>query len=136
MRGLLHWFDHHETLAWALVAFSAATFVATLLVIPWSLARLPSDFFTAGKARSAPGDSALQKTLWRVGKNVLGWFFIATGVLLLVLPGQGILTMVAGVLLIDFPRKRRVLRWLVARGPVLRFINRRRQRAGRAPLKV
>ena len=136
MRELFHWFDHHETLAWGLVAFSAACFVITLIAVPWSLTRLPADFFAAGKPRAAPGDTALKKTLWRIGKNALGWFFIAIGVLLLVLPGQGLLTLVAGLLLIDFPRKRRVLRWLVARGPVLRYINRRRQRAGRAPLKM
>jgi hypothetical protein len=134
MSGVLEWFKHHEALTWGLIAFSSLTFVATLILVPWWLTRMPADYFT-GKNKPPDGPAALQLAL-RIGKNVLGYFFIVTGILMLVLPGQGLLTLVAGIVLVDFPRKKRLLRWIVARGPVLRFVNRRRERAGRAKLKV
>ena len=53
---------------------------------------------------------------------------------MLVLPGQGILTIIIGIMFINFPGKYRLERWVVLRGPVLTIINRLRHRAGHAPL--
>jgi len=56
------------------------------------------------------------------------------GIIMLVLPGQGIFTILIGIMLLNFPGKYRLERWIVARRPVLRSINWLRRRAGRAPL--
>ena len=53
---------------------------------------------------------------------------------MLVLPGQGVLTILIGVMFINFPGKYRLERWVVMRDPVLKTINRLRQRAGHPPL--
>jgi hypothetical protein len=58
------------------------------------------------------------------------------GVAMLVLPGQGVLTIITGLLLLDFPGKYRFERWLVRRGPVLRGVNWLRDRAGRQALRL
>ncbi len=68
------------------------------------------------------------------GKNALGYLFVLMGIAMLVLPGQGILTIMIGVTLLDFPGKYRLERWLVSRRPVLRSINWLRRCAGREPL--
>src|SRR4051812_30124363 len=54
---------------------------------------------------------------------------------MLVLPGQGVLTIIAGMMLLDFPGRQRLERWLVQRPAVLRSINWRRKRNNR-PLLV
>ncbi len=133
---MMDWFGDHQVLAWWLIAFSVVTFVATLVGVPLWLTHMPADHFTRAASKRAPGDSAVTRVLWRVGRNVLGYLLILAGILMLVLPGQGALTIFAGIVLADFPRKQRLLRWLVSRGPVLRFINKRRKKAGRAPLKI
>ena len=69
-----------------------------------------------------------------IGKNVLGAIFVVAGLIMLVLPGQGIFTILIGIMLLDFPGKYRLERWIVARRPVLQSINWLRQRAGRAAL--
>jgi len=56
------------------------------------------------------------------------------GIVMLVLPGQGILTIVIGLMLSNFPGKYRLERWLVMRPRVLRTINWLRQRSKRNPL--
>jgi hypothetical protein len=58
------------------------------------------------------------------------------GVAMLVLPGQGLLTLLMGFLLVDFPGKYRLERWLFARPIVRRPINWLRHRAGRVPLQL
>jgi hypothetical protein len=53
-----------------------------------------------------------------------------------VIPGPGILMLVLGVILLDFPGKRRLEQWLVHRATVLNAMNRLRQRYGKPPLFV
>jgi hypothetical protein len=69
-----------------------------------------------------------------VGRNVLGYVFIVVGTAMLVLPGPGILTIVVGIILLNFPGKYRLERWMVELRPVLRSINWLRQRAKKTPI--
>jgi hypothetical protein len=54
--------------------------------------------------------------------NAAGSLFIVAGIAMLVLPGQGVITIVVGLLLIDFPGKFRLERWLARRRPLMRGI--------------
>ena len=60
---------------------------------------------------------------------------VLAGLIMLVVPGQGLLTLAVGLVLVDFPGKYRLERWLVTRPPVWRAINWLRKRAGREPLE-
>jgi hypothetical protein len=71
-----------------------------------------------------------------VGKNVVGYMLIVLGITMLFMPGQGLLTVLLGIILIDFPGKYRFERWLVLRKHVLRSINWLRIRANAEPLVV
>ena len=61
--------------------------------------------------------------LLRIGKNLLGALFVGLGVAMLILPGQGILTILIGLSLLEFPYKRRLELYLISRPPVLRAVN-------------
>ncbi|MDY7108404.1 MAG: PGPGW domain-containing protein [Planctomycetota bacterium] len=78
----------------------------------------------------------LVRQILRLGKNVLGCVFILAGLAMLVLPGQGLLTVLVGFLLVDFPGKYRIEHWLLRRRHILRPINWLRRRARREPLRV
>ena len=71
-----------------------------------------------------------------IGKNIFGVVFVLMGLAMLLLPGQGILTIVIGLVLIDFPGKYNLERWIVSRRAVLNSINWLRQRADRGPIVV
>jgi UPF0716 family protein affecting phage T7 exclusion len=71
-----------------------------------------------------------------IGKNLLGGLLMIAGLAMLVLPGQGLLTLFVGFLLIDFPGKYRLEKWLIRRRYILRPINWLRARRHRAPLQV
>ena len=115
-------------------AVSAATFLVSVLGVPWLLTRLPDDFLVRAGS-DAPGRTSPVRVALRVGRNLLGLLLIATGVALLVLPGQGLLTIVVGGMICDFPGKRRLERKVLGRPPVLAAVNAVRRRAGRPPLR-
>jgi UPF0716 family protein affecting phage T7 exclusion len=72
----------------------------------------------------------------RSGKNLLGVLLVVVGAILALpgVPGQGLLTILVGLLLLDLPGKRRIERRMVGRPRILRMINRLRKRFGRSPL--
>jgi hypothetical protein len=132
------WMQGNESLLWWLAALSAFTFVASLLAVPWLVVRIPRDYFAPGSMHRLPWADRhpVLRLALSIGKNVLGLAFVAAGLLMLVLPGQGILTIVVGTVLLDFPGKHRLLRRIVMQPPVLESINWLRRRAGREPLTV
>jgi putative transmembrane protein PGPGW len=67
-------------------------------------------------------------------KNTIGIILIVAGIIMLALPGQGILTMLVGLVLIDFPGKYQAERWVVERKFILQSINWIRSKAGKPGL--
>ena len=64
-------------------------------------------------------------------KNAIGILFFLSGLAMLFLPGQGLLTMFIGLVLIDFPRKQILVRRILGYRRVLRAINRLRRKFGK-----
>jgi len=125
--------------AWAIVLlFLTASVIAALAALT-ILACLPADHFMDPRyrRRAKPRHPMLRVVLFVV-KNLAGWLLIAVGLFLSIpgVPGQGLLTILMGVLLIDFPAKYRVERWLVSRRGVLPLLTRLRTRLGRPPLEL
>ena len=134
---MLEWLTNNETALWWLAAFSVVSFIATLAIVPLLIVRIPNDYF-ADTRRHGWDPWAHHHPVMRwgllIGKNLLGCVIILLGIAMLVLPGQGILTIVIGLILINFPGKYRLERWIITRGPVLRAINVIRKRSGQQPL--
>jgi hypothetical protein len=133
---MLDFFHMHETTILWLAASSLVTFIASLIIVPLLVIRIPSDYFSQRKRRRPPwaNHHPLLRAVLLVSKNLCGYVFLLAGILMLVLPGQGLLTIFIGVMLLDFPGKYLLERWLVTRRPVLRSINWLRRRAMRPPL--
>jgi len=115
---------------------SAVMFVASLVVVPWMIARLPADYFAhRHREHPAPAHPAWRMTVL-VLKNVLGMVLILAGIAMLVLPGQGILCILAGIMLMDFPGKYHLEQSIVGQHTVLAALNWIREKAGKPPLVV
>jgi hypothetical protein len=74
----------------------------------------------------------------RVAKNIGGVLLILLGLVMALpgIPGQGILTMIVGLTMVEFPGKRGLERRLIGRPHILHAINKLRARFGRAPLEM
>lgn len=136
---LARFIAEHELLLLFLGLGSALTFIGTLVMVPWLVVRIPEDYFLP---RERPpvrlhGDRHISlQILLLVCKNLLGVLFIALGIVMLVLPGQGLLTILAGLILLDFPGKFRFERTLICQPAIQRSINWLRRRANRPPLRL
>jgi small-conductance mechanosensitive channel len=119
---------------WWLVGVSGACFLATLIAVPWMVVRMPADYFTASRQSKAHDRHPALHLLITVLRNIVGYLFIILGVAMLILPGQGILTILAGLGLVDFPGKDRLIQRIVAQHTVRKSLDWIRQRAGRPPL--
>lgn len=135
---MFDWIYNNEVLAWWLLVISIFSFLATLIAIPVILIRLPDDYFSSPDRHRIPWQSRNRflRLPLLILKNLLGVIFILLGVLMLVLPGQGLLTIIIGLVLLEFPGKYRVERWAVNRPTVLGAINWVRNRAGKTDLIV
>jgi hypothetical protein len=107
------------------------TFGSVALVLRVALA-LPEDYFE----RERPS-TPRRWTPTRIGANVAGCVLILVGLVLAIpgVPGQGLLTILIGLFLVDFPGRRRLERRLVNRPGVLPALNRLRARFHRPPLR-
>lgn len=117
---------------------SAVMFVATLVAVPLLVVRIRPDYFihTEPPARSWLGQHQAARITLLVLKNLLGVVLILAGIAMLVLPGQGILTILFGVMLLNFPGKREFELWLVRRNGVLKAVNWMRLKANYPPLRL
>jgi hypothetical protein len=125
-----------ETLV-ALTVLSIVFFVGSLIAIPFILVRLPTDFFDIRVPRPWMEDHhPVLRVLGHLAKNVVGAIFLFVGFLMLFLPGQGILTMLIGISMLDFPGKRKLEAKLIGQPAVLNTINGMREKFGKPPLII
>jgi hypothetical protein len=113
-------------------------FLASFFIMPAIIVRIRADYFAHD--RRPPSPWARQHPVIRltlhVAKNILGSILLIAGIAMLALPGQGLLTIIIGFFLIDFPGKYRFERWLVSKPAIHRPLNWLRRRRGREPLRV
>jgi hypothetical protein len=133
---MLHWIHQHRALLWWLGSASIAMFIATLVAVPWLVARIPADYFIHAKRPPGPwaGRHPALRLAVLAAKNALGVILLIAGLLMLILPGQGLLTIFVGFLMLDFPGKYRLERRLLSLPRPLAAVNWLRRRAGREPL--
>jgi len=115
-----------------------ATFFLNLGIVSVILVKLPKDHFKREKSKGVTGSNATVRVLKVIGKNVAGWLLIALGIVLSVpgVPGQGLLTILLGVMLVDFPGKHRLEQKLLSRPGIIKTINRLRGRFGKPALEL
>ena len=112
---------------WVLV-LSAALLVGSIVGCVIVIVRLPRDHFVN------PGEEP--KGVVAIVRNVIGGILILGGIALLFLPGQGILAILAGILLTTFKAKHKLARRIVKQPKVEKALQWIREKANRPPLEL
>ena len=121
-------------LAW----ISIGLLIVSIAIIPWLVIKIPEDYFheqyrvRVSKKSMHPIIAQLLTGL----KNFIGFVFVCLGTLMLILPGQGILTILIGLFLMNFPGKYRLERKIVLLPQVLKTLNWIRTKANKSPLMI
>jgi len=129
-----HWLGH-DGVWWGLglsIVMGVGTLaIATAVVVAW-----PATRFTHDPLPSQ--NHVVVRAVAAVARNLLGVVLLVVGLVMALpgVPGQGVLTMIIGLTLVDFPGKRRIERRLLKHPRLLGPINKLRARFDRAPLEV
>jgi hypothetical protein len=133
--------DFFASITWrsALLAILlfVVTFTLSLAIVSFIMVKIPPDYFHKDRPRDLWSDRhAAVRWLGMFAKNLLGVVLVVLGILMSIpgVPGQGVLTILLGIMLLDFPGKRALEYKLVSRPQVLKAINKLRQRFGKPSL--
>ncbi len=126
-----------EIWGWS-AGLSVVTLVGAMILVPVFLVALPADYFTRDRRhpRAAPARHPVLRMAGLIVKNLAGAVLAVAGLAMLVLPGQGLLTLMAALVLLDFPGKFRLERRLMSIGLVRRPVQALRRRLGRPPFEL
>jgi len=132
------WFELNRDLVDLVVFVSLAISLLGLIAVPWAIVRIPGDYFLGPRPPRLPWADAhpVLRILLTLTKNALGILLVLAGIAMLVLPGQGLLAILVGAMLVDFPGKRPMELALIRMKRVHAVLNWVRRRAGRGPLLV
>ena len=135
--------DFFSALSWRKVLIGASIFLASFLVnlgiVSLILVKLPKDYFSKNrKTKFWSGPRPALHAAKVIGKNIAGILLVALGVVLSLpgVPGQGLLTVLLGIMLLDFPGRDRLEQKLLSKPSITHTINRLRKRFGKPPLEL
>ena len=117
-------------------SISFLVFILSLISIKWLVALIPSDYFIENKRNKYQSSYPLTWLISIIIKNIVGYILIIGGILMLVLPGQGLFTIIIGLMLSNYPGKYFIERKFIAIPSVLKTINWLRKKSNKPPLEV
>ena len=105
------------------------------MVTPIVVTRIPPDYFLHRRRHPESGNYPFFNFILITIKNIIGAVFVVTGLLLFVLPGQGLITLLLGLMIMNYPGKFALERWLIRRPHVLSSLNWLRGKFDHPPLE-
>ena len=138
LNAIMEIIDKYPLFFGLLSGISFVLLILTFLAIPFILVRLPEDYLVYRKRKALCRKSrhpAITLLLFS-GKNLFGVCLIVLGLVMLITPGQGLLSILAGLAVSNVPGKYRLERWLITRRPVWHAVQYIRRRAGKPHLQA
>ncbi len=130
-----------ESLTLTGVAIGVGMFLVSLSVsfgaIVLVMVKIPANYFSSHYVDDfLPGKPWIVRWSAVILKNILGVFLIGLGIVLSLpgVPGQGLLTILLGLIMLDIPGKRPLEARIIKRPAVLSAINKLRARFNKPPL--
>ena len=130
-----HFGDYYDFFFW-LGIVSSVIFLVSLLSIGWLVSLIPSDYFINRKESKFKLNYPVAWIVSAVIKNIFGYILIFGGILMLILPGQGLITIFVGLLLSNYPGKYSIEKRIIATPKILKSINWLRKKSDEPPLIV
>ena len=125
--------DYYDFFFW-LGIVSSMIFIVSLLSIRWLVSLIPNDYFINRKESKFKLNYPITWVISSIVKNIFGYVLICGGILMLVLPGQGLITIFIGLMLSNYPGKYFIEKKIIAMPKILRTINWLRKKSNEPPL--
>jgi hypothetical protein len=115
-----------------IVTASTLIFVVSLIFTPLLVSKIPHDYFTNAKYHRLE-IKHFGHLIAVVGRSVLGLVLVLLGFVMLFTPGQGILAIIVGLFLMEFPGKKRLERKIIENEVTFKALNWMRKRFKQPP---
>lgn len=131
MDKLNTWLSGHALLLGVMASVSAALLVITIVAAPWAVSRLPSNYLLQRLERNSK--QGIWYSLTSISRALLGLLVTLLGLVMLITPGPGVIMLLLGISIAEFPGRNRLLIYLATRPNVLSSLNWMRKRHGKPP---
>ena len=121
---------------YVLATVSVIFLLVSILFIPILVARIPPDYFLEADKSINIKSRTWYSLILLVLRNIFGTFLILAGIIMLALPGQGVLTILAGLFVMNFPGKYKLERYIISKPTVLKSLNWIRRRQNIAEIRI
>ncbi|MDG2093466.1 MAG: PGPGW domain-containing protein [SAR86 cluster bacterium] len=136
LNSLLDIFEAYRSLIIWFGSISLFIFLFSLLTIKWLVALIPEDYFINKRVSKIRSINPLLWYVFLIIKNIIGYSLILGGIMMLVLPGQGIFTIIIGLMLSNYPGKYSIERRFIAIPSILKSINWLRRKSNKPPINL
>jgi len=132
-------FDFFQSITWGRFGLGLGLFVVSvvlsILVMGVVMVNIPAHYFSSHYQHDfLPGSTWIVRWGALILKNLAGLLLVIAGIAMLIGPGQGILTILIGLILMDIPGKRPLEARLIRRPAILSSVNKLRARYNKPPL--
>ena len=128
--------DDYKSIIFWLGLLSFLIFIFSLVTIKWLVALIPSDYFVSKKDTKFKSEYPFIWLISMIIKNIIGYVLIIGGILMLLLPGQGLFTIFIGLMMSNYPGKYYIEKKFIAIPSILRTINWLRKQSNKEPIII
>ena len=125
--------NYHQYFVWVGIV-SFVVFVASLLLTPILLGKIPQDYFVHTNQHKVEINH-LGHLIIVVIRSLVGFVLLIAGIIMLVTPGQGIISILLGLFLMEFPGKRKLELKIINHEPTFKALNWLRGKANKDPFE-
>ena len=134
--SLIEIFNAYKNLILWFGSISLFVFLFSLLSIKWLVSLIPEDYFINKKDSKIKKNNILIWYIVLVFKNLIGYSLILGGIMMLVLPGQGLFTIIIGLMMSNYPGKYSLEKKFIAIPTILKSINWLRRKSNKPPIRI
>ncbi|MDA7542071.1 hypothetical protein N8819_02135 [Gammaproteobacteria bacterium] len=134
LNTIIIFFESYKVLILWLSSISLFIFLFSLISMRWLAGLIPSDYFIRKDVSRFKTNSPFLWYLVLLIKNILGYSLIIGGIMMLVLPGQGLFTIIIGLMLSNYPGKYYIEKRFVEIPAVFKSINWLRAKSNKPPI--
>ena len=119
------WLMSYSSILIGLGTLSISILIFSIMAMGWFIAQIPEDYFIHDKRQGNHWNkySSKARIAIVIFKNIFGGIMLIGGLFLLILPGQGLLTMIIGLLLIDYPGKFKLEQKIISIPSIFKGLN-------------
>lgn len=136
IESITEFVTNYKTYILWLATISLFVFIFSLVSIKWLVALIPTDYFVKKNISKSKKSYSLLWLMSIIVKNIIGYTLILGGILMLVLPGQGLFTILMGLILSNYPGKYTIEKRIISIPSILKTINWLRKKSNKPRLEI